>query len=131
MKFVRFGSLNKTDYGKGTKVGDFHTSPVRKGIYAFPFAQVENFLVAWKFSGKNYKAEYQKARKEFEFNGYVWHHFTYLSVSKHIVGSWALDDIHTYKKILAKVIGRAKAFRARNGYGYSKDAYEVFIAEKI
>ena len=130
MKFVRFGSLNKTDY-KQAKADSFHTPPSRKGIYAFPAHQVEMFLVAWKFSEKNFKEESRIARKEFEYDGYVWHHFVERSISKHIIGSWARDDIHSYKKILAKVIGRDKAFRSRNGYGYSKDSYEVFIDEKI
>ena len=128
MKFVRYGSLSKTDYKKADA---FHAPPVRKGVFAFPATQIERFLVAWKWGDANYNEESNKVRKEFIYKGYIWHHFTELSVSKHIVGSWARDDIKSYKKIIAKVIGRDKAFRARNGCGYSKDAYEVFIDEKI
>jgi len=87
IKFVRFGDLSKTNYKGFYGSEGQHSPPVKKGIYAFIWPYIEDFLWAWKikslhkFDGtekeynKEFKKEYKKMRKVFTYSGEIWTHF--------------------------------------------------------
>ena len=113
MKFIRFGSLKATKYNHyDVDNPTFHAPPVRRGIYAFPFGYDESFLWAWKVPRKEDDSEeewekryqtYRKAnRKEFEYEGPIWCHFTEEVKCGTVVNSWVLTDMKTYEEALKK-----------------------------
>lgn len=91
IEFVRFGGLSKVDHKHAyrrsivTKITTFHVPPVRKGIYAFIYPYIEDFLWAWKISDakmgnfgrtpSRFKEEYKRLRKKFTYEGLIWTHF--------------------------------------------------------
>ena len=152
MKFVRYGRINKMTEFKTEKGSSYHAPPEKKGLFAFPEGRIEMFLVAWKYSEmvdksvgedvdgevreRKYKELMRKDRKVFEYDGYIWHHFTEDSRSKYVRGSWALDAMVDYKRILKKNYPILRLYRwDKNGplthIWYSKDHFEVFIPSKI
>ena len=108
--FVRFGGLSKTNQKKhglnpyNTTDDGFHKAPVKKGIYAFIWPYIEDFLFAWKYNdkesldpesydkltsqeqeqedkkaNKRWKAWRSKNMKKFTYEGWLWCHFTNIS----------------------------------------------------
>jgi hypothetical protein len=111
---VRFGGLSPTSHKKFYKNGGtFHSPPVKKGIYAFIWPYIEDFLWVWKIpdipnepegAWKKRKNEYMKKNtKRFKYSGMIWTHFVDVAPEGRRVGSWVeihTDDLH---KILKKV----------------------------
>ena len=113
--FVRFGGLSKVKYKKGwhgTSDKSFHTPPVKKGIFAFIWPYIEDFLWVWKIKSKTeeeYKKLYkqaQKERKKFNYRGMVWCHFVDQAKSGRIKGSWV--EVHTDE--LGELLKKVKHF---------------------
>ena len=80
VEFVRFGGLSPVNHKEFYKQDSFHSPPKKKGIYAFIFPYIEDFLWAWKVKGndewKSNKKKYHKNnRRQFTHNGEIWCHF--------------------------------------------------------
>ena len=92
LEFIRFGGLSKVDHRKAMKEDTFHSPPVRKGVYAFIYPYIEDFLWVWKLEyvrndkhvtkkrkehdfNDVYKKEYKRLRKKFKYKGLIWTHF--------------------------------------------------------
>ncbi len=73
LEFVRYGGLSPVNHKKFYKTDTFHSPPVKKGIYAFIFPYIEDFLWAWKTSSDRKKYSIRN-RKKFKYNGLVWIH---------------------------------------------------------
>ncbi len=150
MEFVRFGDLTPVDYKKldPDKFGPFHSPPARKGIFAFIYPYIDQYLYAWKYDHDKFKELSRKDRKKFTHNGMIWCHFVDFAMHGRVVGPWVevhTDDLgellkkqaHSDAKSLMKmhkswgdnrvVINPYK--RGLNGF-MSRDHLEVFI-EKI
>lgn len=61
-EFIRFGGLSPVNQKKSYKNDSFHSAPAKKGIYAFPFDQIEPFLMGGMEYSKD-KYEYVKDEK--------------------------------------------------------------------
>jgi hypothetical protein len=139
--FVRFGGLSGTNQKKVNKIhrpdfktkNYFHQAPKSKGIYAFIYPYIENFLWAFKANkikdiwecdndllstreqkeyledwerkeNKQFQKEYKRLRRKFTYNGMIWcHHIDYVTGGRR-KGSWV--EIHTreLERILKKVM---------------------------
>lgn len=160
MEFIRFGGLSKTNQRKVNKKhrteegGYFHQAPVNKGIYAFIFPYIDDFLWSWKTKisrdlsvneyQKAYKKEYRRLRKKFNYEGELWCHFTREIKGGLRVGSWVKTHTRDLKKVLKKVkhrdmmvlskdyffLDRKDPYKRGLGGFMSKDHLEVFI-EKV
>jgi len=79
IKFVRFGGLSPVNHKEFYKQDSFHSPPCKKGIYAFIFPYIEDFLWAWKVPGDGTTCTYNKYhkenRKEFTYKGELWVHW--------------------------------------------------------
>jgi hypothetical protein len=79
IKFVRFGGLSPVNHKKFYKQDSFHSPPCKKGIYAFIFPYIEDFLWAWKVPGDGTTYTFSKYRKEnrreFTYEGKLWVHW--------------------------------------------------------
>jgi len=94
LEFIRFGGLSKVNYKKAVKHDTYHSPPMKKGIYAFIFPYIEDFLWVWKLQNvyvkdkmkkientkyenfsSMYRIEYKRLRKKFKYNGMIWTHF--------------------------------------------------------
>jgi hypothetical protein len=154
LTFVRFGGLSKVNQKMFYKDDTFHAPPAKKGIYAFIWPYIDNFLWGWKIPDvpdeteeqwrKRKKAYIKKHRKKFKYRGMIWTHFVDATIEGRRKGSWV--EIHTdeLEKLLKKVkhidAKRLMSFRpgdivtdpykkGQGGY-MSRDHLEVFI-EKV
>ena len=161
MTFVRIGGLSKKNYNKiygDDRFHAFHRPPVKKGIFAFIWPYIEDFLWVWAIPTKEgdtegeWKKRSNKIRREnmrkFEYSGELWCHFKEYAhgVTK---GAWVKVHTDELREILKKVKHEdmkslMKTFRSETGYaksikdpykrglgGYmSRDHLEVFI-EKV
>ncbi len=73
IEFVRFGGLSPVNHKELYKLDTFHSPPVKKGIYAFIFPYIEDFLWRWKTT--NHKKYHINNRKQFKYTGDIWCHF--------------------------------------------------------
>ena len=83
MEFVRFGGLSQVNQKKINKLHrpdgrTYHQAPLNKGIYAFIYPYIENFLWAWRAfpkteerkewteeqENKHFQKEYRRTRKQ-------------------------------------------------------------------
>jgi hypothetical protein len=162
MNFIRFGGLSKTNQKKVNKKHRteecvyFHKAPVNKGIYAFIYPYIENFLWVFKLNidynlpeseyKKIYKKEYRRLRKKFNYEGEIWCHFLKQVKGGLRSGNW----VKTHTRDLEKVLKRVKhddmkelskdyyfdtqdikdPYKRGLGGWMSKDHLEVFI-EKV
>jgi len=130
---VRFGGLSSVDqkkYGINKDSPDsFHYPPENKGIYAFIWPYIEPFLFAWKIKyggdSDNWKEKYNKFRRDemrkFQYDGYLWTHFTDVS-PKYIrrrKDNWA--EIHSSD--LEKVLRLSKHRDMIDVYKHFKENY--------
>jgi len=130
IEFVRFGGLSQVNHKKFRKIknGEYHTPPKNKGIYAFIYPYIENFLWAWKLDAskvlkhrtnenlslkecerihtKFFKSEYRRLRKKFKYNGYIWTHFIDIArkydLGEEYIESWVKVHTNDMKFILKK-----------------------------
>jgi len=83
IEFVRFGGLSPVNHKKFYKKDSFHSPPKKKGIFAFIFPYIEDFLWVWKIhenvdgeiSNKELKKYHRKNRKQFSYEGELWVHW--------------------------------------------------------
>jgi hypothetical protein len=111
MTFVRFGSLSKTKFKTVWKKKpnepesgpSFHTPPVKKGIFAFIWPYIDDFLWVWKIKLKDDDTEEESKKiintirkrigKKFTYSGMIWCHFTKATTGGRRKGSWV--EVHT------------------------------------
>ena len=78
LEFVRFGGLSPVNHKKFYKTDSYHSPPRRKGIYAFIFPYIEDFLWCWKLDGDDYikdrKKYHRTNRRKFKYSGDIWTH---------------------------------------------------------
>ena len=152
--FVRFGGLSSTSQKKFYKKDTFHSPPAKKGIFAFIWPYVEDFLWVWKVKyipneteaeWKKRKNEYMKKNtKKFQYSGMIWTHFGDVITGGIHKGTWVkihtneLNDIlkkikHRDTKEVMKYVGKEPIqdpYKRGLGGFMSKDHLEVFI-EKV
>ena len=76
IKFVRYGGLSSVNHKKFYKTDTFHSPPAKKGIYAFIFPYIEDFLWMWKTKDDLTDLKFiRKNRKTFTYNGTLWVHW--------------------------------------------------------
>jgi len=126
IEFVRFGGLSSViQKGYDISMPNFHSPPVRRGIYAFVAGQIENFLITERRS--------KEKPRRFKYEGNVWHHLGWLLGDGDILeekGSWYLTTFSNYVKALKKELGIRREEISRRGIHIAKDNLEVFI-EKV
>lgn len=149
MKFCRWGGLSpvkykKHKYDRGKEFSSqFHKPPCRYGIYAFPWPWIETFLVNWKIDYPDLNYKY----RIFDYEGEFWCHFTDVSHSSIIRGSWVLTDTDEYPFLFkAHCKNESKTLYKRawgvdglcmNPYKrslgglYGRDYLEVFIEKSV
>ncbi|HDY89200.1 MAG TPA: hypothetical protein ENH82_13930 [bacterium] len=119
MKFVRFGSLSKTKFkigAKGAPISEYHSPPKRRGIFAFVWPYIDDFLWAWKLKlpygdEAEYIKEFNKIkrrlRRTFIYSGNIWCHFVddayMLGLAQETKGPWVKVHTDDLKILLAKV----------------------------
>jgi hypothetical protein len=152
--FIRFGGLSAVNHKKFYKGDSYHSPPVKKGIYAFVWPYINDFLWVWKIPFKEDETEadwikrkndyIKKNRKKFIYRGMVWTHFTDVARGGRRSGSWVeihTDDLMTlFRKTKHKDIKQLMSYGAtevikdpyKRGLGghMSTDHLEVFI-EKV
>lgn len=80
LEFVRFGGLSPVNHKQFYKQESFHSPPRKKGIYAFIFPYIEDFLWSWKIKGDdewkvNHNKYHRRNRRQFAYDGDIWCHF--------------------------------------------------------
>ena len=76
LEYIRFGGLSPVNHKKFYKSDSFHSPPRKKGIYAFIYPYIEDFLWAWKIKDKEtHKYYHTKNRRKFTYNGEIWVHW--------------------------------------------------------
>ena len=115
MKFIRFGGLSPVNHKKFYKTDSYHSPPCRKGIYAFIYPYVENFLISWKVNGvdvdanwkKRYDKFYRTNKKVFEHKGNIWVHFVEeaikLNIDIEIKKEWVKVNTKDLKRLFSVV----------------------------
>jgi len=131
--FVRYGGLSKIDQKKYGISQNFHKAPANKGIFAFTWPYIEDFLWAWKVpfkegetedeQNKRLKKFIKNNRKKFTYSGWIWTHFENVpnNMIKRRSGSWI--EIHTsdFQKLFKKQKHTDMKGLDKNLYGISKD----------
>lgn len=149
--FIRFGGLSSTNHKEFYKKETFHSPPVKKGIYAFIWPYVENFLWVWKlkYIPNESESEWTKRKnrymkentKKFKYSGMLWTHFGDVITGGIRKGTWVKIHTNELNSILKKIKHRdirelmkdagkkpIKDPYKRGLGGYmSKDHLEVFI----
>jgi len=112
LEFVRFGGLSLVNYKKLYKQDSFHSPPCKRGIYAFIFPYIEDFLWVWKVNSdgnykKNINKYHRKNRRKFKYNGNIWCHFIDEAISEgcniEIKKDWVKVHTDDLNKLLAMV----------------------------
>ena len=76
LEYIRFGGLSPVNYKGFYNTDSFHSPPRKKGIYAFIYPYIEDFLWGWKIKGKEtFKSYHLNNRKKFTYNGDIWVHW--------------------------------------------------------
>lgn len=112
MEFVRFGGLSPVKYREGA-FPEFHNPPVKRGIYAFIWPYIENFLWVWKIKRRENETEEEWSRRKklyhinnrrrFTYNGMIWCHFVDEAKAAKTKGSWVKVHTDELKDLLRKV----------------------------
>lgn len=154
MKFIRFGGLSSVNHKKFYKIDSYHSPPCKRGVYAFIYPYVEDFLISWKIGNHDeswrvrYNKFYRENKKIFDYKGDVWVHFIdeaiKLNCDIEIKKDWVKVSTKDLKKLFSVVKHNRmkdlnKDFKRpdlkdpyKKGLGgfYCKDELEVFI-EKL
>lgn len=113
MKFIRFGGLSPVNHKKFYKIDSYHSPPCKRGVYAFIYPYVEDFLISWKISNhdESWRARYNKFyranKKIFEYKGNVWVHFieeaVKLNMNIEIKKDWVKVNTKDLKRLFSVV----------------------------
>ena len=133
---MRVGGLSAKDHRKNFRKSTFHSAPANYGVYAFIYPYYEPFLAMW--NEKNRKEIEINGIRNFEYDGYVWCHFT--DHTKSALRVKELVNVHTSE--LESIIKKYHSTRLKEHRwdyynkmqnsvcNFSCDEFEVFI-EKI
>lgn len=146
IKFIRYGGLSSINHKKFYKMDTFHSPPAKKGIYAFIFPYIEDFLWLWKVKDdfSNFKL-IKKERRIFTYKGTLWVHWIEEAIKQgygiKYHKNWVKIHTNNFIKLFKTVKQSDRIFlkskynisdpykRGLGGY-IAKDHLEVFI-EKI
>lgn len=147
MRFMRVGGLSRKNHRKSSKKDTFHSPPARRGVYCFVENMGEPFLVLW--NDGNIREFKRRGYRHFDYEGYVWCHFTEYTNSPKRVKSWVCVHTDELKEIIKKVWSDNIAWRRskdffwddEKNFEYSKQIYrpyniciddwEIFIEKTI
>lgn len=123
MLFCRVGGFSSVKHkNKDKKQTEHFPPPTKKGIYAFIWPYIEQFLFMW--SEKNIKEYKVNGMRIFKYKGPLWCHFENEAKASFSKGNWICTNTDYLEIIFRKVIKNDRKIVMGHGYTFVRDPYK-------